>query len=642
MNQRQQQIYEILKNSNKWIKGNELASVFYVTPRTIRSDINKINQEHMEEIISSHSHFGYKINVQQLGNIQISKENEEIPETPLQRAKFLLKELLLSKHSLNLVLLQETLCTSLSTLEKDVRKIRTILDSHPSLTLVKKGDTISLQGEEYNKRKLYKELLSKEVSDNFLNMNKLARLYKSFDFIHISNILEDKIKEFNYSIREVSISIVMVHIGIAIDRILQRKYVKDVELKNNIEDTVEYAIANTFYIQVKRELNMEVPKEEIQLLALLLLGKQSHIYQDDEVLIHNQKISIEDTMVQMLNQIERMFDIKLVSDDELKSGLGTHLQSYANRLEAKENIKNIFLPEIKKQYPLVFEMGIIAARELGKLWKIHVSEDEIGFLSIHLGSAYDRLSKERKIRAVLIYPHEASFSHICETKINTRFSQQLEIVKSFSLFDEQKIEEYDTDLILTTIPIEHNLSIPTLQISLFLTMEDESLIFQLLNDITNKASYLTSISRLEEIIKPEFFFTDLEASTPEEVIKIISKKATLKGIVPIGFYEDVMKRESMSSTSFIHGFATPHAMNLSAFESMISVVFLKKPIPWGDYQVQLIFYLAIKEGEQNILRFFFDWFSKIMDNQKIMHQLMNIKDYDTFMEKVIHMEGKYE
>ena len=639
MNQRQQQIFDLLKNSNKWTKSNELATLFHVTARTIRSDINKINQDVLDDIILSHSHFGYRFDVKKLANLQQTSEIEEIPETPLQRTKFILKELLLSKQSINLVLLQETLYTSLATLDKDVRKIRTMLQAYPSLSLERKGDTIILFGEEVEKRKLYKDLLTKEVSDNFLNMNKLAKLYKSFDFIHISDILQNKLSKYDYTIRETSLSIMMVHIGIAIDRILQRRYVQEVKVKNDLENTIEYIIANEFYVQVKKELHIEVPSEEIQLLALLLLGKKNQIYQNEQIIINGKEISIKETLNKLLYEVDQRFDIELTNDDELRAGLSTHLQSYANRLATNERVINIFLPEVKKQYPLVFEMGVVAARVIEKEWNIQTFEDEIGFLSIHLGSSYESLSKNKKIRGVLIYPHDASFSHICETKIETRFSQQLEIVKSFSLFDESKIIQCNPDLLLTTTPIEHSLPIPMLQISLFLTMEDESKLFQLLNDITKKSSYLTSASRLEEIIRPDFFYVDLDVSTPQEVIGIISKDATLKGILPVGFYEDVMKREEMSSTSFSYGFATPHAMNLTTFESMISVASLKKPILWGEYQVQLVFFLAISESEQDILRFFFEWFSKVMDNKELMNQLMNTKNYDTFIEKVIHMEG---
>ncbi len=639
MNTRQHQIVSMLKTSDKWIKGSELSSLFQVTPRTIRSDIQRINQLHHTELIQSHSHLGYRVDPIKLSEFATSapETTEAIPETPNQRMNFILKELLLRRKPINLVLLQEPLCASVSTLEKDVRKIRIFLQSNSDLKIIKQGDTIKLSGSEEAKRKLHRELINKEVSNNFLNLNAIAKLYKSFDFIHICDVMQTLMNQNHYMLRPASLHLVMIHVGVALERIMHSHYLS-MDIDKDIDSTLEYKIATNFYQQIAAELGIHVPVMEKRFLALLLLGRQSDQYQSDKVIINQHEYSIISTTRELLKQVDMEMSINLSSDEELCTNLSMHLRSYAHRLMQKQEMQNLFLHELKKQYPWIFELGVAAANYLEKLWDIKVSEDEIGFLSLHLGNAYERLNTNPRVRAVIIYPHESSFAHVCEQKIHSQFKEKLEIVASLSHFEEKQINELHPDLILTTIPVDHQLHIPTVQISLFITLEDESKIFQSIQKILLKSSYSHSIKRLQKIIREDFFFTDVEVDSPEQLIEIICRKATKEAIVPIGFHEDVIKREMISSTSFVQGFATPHAMNLNAIESMISVSVLKKPIKWGEYQVKLVFLLTLREDDHDILRFFFEWFASIMDKKDIMNELMNVTNYESFMQKVVNLE----
>ena len=137
--------------------------------------------------------------------------------------------------------------------------------------------------------------------------------------------------------------------------------------------------------------------------------------------------------------------------------------------------------EIKKKYPLVFEMGVRAGNFLSEQTNLEINENEIGFFALHLGSAYDRSSASGKYKVLMIYPDDQALSKLCAQKVETRFSERMEIIDHMSFFEEAQVEALQPDMILTTLPLMHSLGIPTIQISLFVNFEDESRIFHALN-----------------------------------------------------------------------------------------------------------------------------------------------------------------
>src|SRR5699024_10728226 len=54
------------------------------------------------------------------------------------------------------------------------------------------------------------------------------------------------------------------------------------------------------------------------------------------------------------------------------------------------NIRNPMLADIKKNYPLAFEAGIIASLAIEKHTGTKIDENEVGYLALHIGAAIER------------------------------------------------------------------------------------------------------------------------------------------------------------------------------------------------------------------------------------------------------------
>lgn len=633
LNKRQEKIIMMMQENDIWITGKELSRLLNVSDRTIRSDIDAINRNFEETLIESNLRYGYRLNQEVFVNLGIELE-DSVPQTPQERCIYIIHELLFERSELNLMSLQDKVFVSGYSIDNDLKRIKTMIEPYENLKLVRSKNYIHLEGSEESKRKLYKELLAEETQGNFLNMNKLASLYKDFDLLLIKDILEDTFTKYNFHVREMAFPMLMIHVGIAIERIIRHNYIQTDRKNDEITKSVEYRIARDFFASVAKRIRIEIVEDEIVLLTLLLMGKKGTNYTPDLVYLSSKEYSVDQLIDEMLDQIELDFGIDFRKDTDLRVGLQMHIQSLMERQMKHVEVSNVYLQEIKRKYPLVFEIGIRVGSFLEEKLNFTISENEIGFISLHLGSAFERANLNNKSRVVMIYPHDQALSNMCVRKVEARFGERLMIVECLNFFEEETVLRTKPDLILTTLPLKHNLDVLTVQISLFLNFEDESRIFQALNLLDKKRFQQEFQSQIASLIDPNFFYVDLDLDTPEEVIQYMCDQLYSAGYIGDGFKESVLQREAMSATSFTYSFAVPHTFNVPSVKSNLSIAILKKPIPWGAFDVKLVILLAINEADRPMMKMFFDWLSNAVSDVNKFAVLLRSTDYDDFITKI--------
>ena len=72
-----------------------------------------------------------------------------------------------------------------------------------------------------------------------------------------------------------------------------------------------------------------------------------------------------------------------------------------------------------------------------------ISDVESCYIALHLGAASERMNSVRKYRAVMILPHNQSFSDMCVKKISDMFRERMEVVKAFGYFEEDEVSALD-------------------------------------------------------------------------------------------------------------------------------------------------------------------------------------------------------
>lgn len=635
-NKRQERILAILAERKDYMTSRQLAELLQVSDRTIRSDVDAINRRMEVPPIESNVRQGYRlVPGAALSSLPKEEQREDIPQTPGARCIYIIQKLLFESRELNLTVLQSQIYVSGYSIDNDLKRIRKMIEPYTNLKLVRSKECISLQGDEASKRRFYRDLLVAEVQENFLNLNMLAHMYRNFDLIEVKDIFVGVLEEYDYSIHESLFPMLIIHAGTSIERMICANYASLEERKQGLEDTIEYQISQTFFERIARRLHLQVKESEIGMFALVIMGRRASNYTSDFVNFHGKWLNTKKLVEQALEQIYNLFGVDFREDDDLVAGLKMHLHGLIERVKNQVYIEDVFLEEIKRKYPLVFEMGIYVLELLEGQLGVKISDMESGFIALHLGAASERMNAVRKYRAVMILPHNQSFSDLCVKKISDMFRERMEVVEVLRYFEEEAVVALDADLLLCTFPIDHRLDVTTVVINLFVDSETESRILQALNQLDQKSFQLEFSSHIGHLIRKEHYYQNLDLKTPGEIIHHLCKDLVEEGIVEPEFEGIVMRREEMSPTSFINAFAIPHAFGAFARNATIAVAQLKNPVKWGSFEVRLVMLFAINEGDQRMIKIFFDWVSNIVNRPQELANLSISCSYEEFIEKIL-------
>lgn len=630
LTKRQNMIMTIMNNQKDWIVGKDLAKLLNVSDRTIRNDIAAINEFYADTMIESNIRKGYRIQGEKVKRF-IEETKKEIPETGEERRWLILKTLV-EHNQVNIYQLADQMCISEFSLENDMNKIRKLLDNYQGLKVIRQSNMLQLSGGEREKRHLYEELISYKISGNLWNLNKVAENFMRFDLLKVKELLKDIFEEFHYQMNEVRIPTLLIHVGVILERNFACHFLKEDEEQQGKYGREEYEISRHFFEKIGARLSLQVREAEICDFAIYLEHGKRKGYCEEEQL---QGLA-SDLVQHIIVEIREHFDIDFSEDCEFRLGLEVHTVSLLKRHYANVEIDHTCLEEVKRKYPLIFEMGVWVCKIMEEHLNIIISENEISFIALHLGSAYERANLRRKYRCLLICPHNQTVKDLCIQKIVNRFQDRMEIVGCMSYFEESLIREKNLDLILTTQPVAHALDIETTEISMFFAHTDEAAVFQTLNRL-DQIRYRNNFQFfILNLIREEFFTANMAVEEPEKIISDMCDKMYARGYVKENFKEGVLKRERLSPTSFFHGFAIPHNMShQETIHSAISTAILKQPVQWGSYEVRFVLLLAITEENRNFLKIFFDWLDDIVSNPEKFARLLEVQDYQSFVNTLL-------
>ncbi|EGG87886.1 hypothetical protein HMPREF0987_02696 [Lachnospiraceae bacterium 9_1_43BFAA] len=630
LTKRQNMIMTIMNNQKDWIVGKDLAKLLNVSDRTIRNDIAAINEFYADTMIESNIRKGYRIQGEKVKRFT-EETKKEIPETGEERRWLILKTLV-EHNQVNIYQLADQMCISEFSLENDMNKIRKLLDNYQGLKVIRQSNMLQLSGGEREKRHLYEELISYKISGNLWNLNKVAENFMRFDLLKVKELLKDIFEEFHYQMNEVRIPTLLIHVGVILERNFACHFLKEDEEQQGKYGREEYEISRHFFEKIGARLSLQVREAEICDFAIYLEHGKRKGYCEEEQL---QGLA-SDLVQHIIVEIREHFDIDFSEDCEFRLGLEVHTVSLLKRHYANVEIDHTCLEEVKRKYPLIFEMGVWVCKIMEEHLNIIISENEISFIALHLGSAYERANLRRKYRCLLICPHNQTVKDLCIQKIVNRFQDRMEIVGCMSYFEESLIREKNLDLILTTQPVAHALDIETTEISMFFAHTDEAAVFQTLNRL-DQIRYRNNFQFfILNLIREEFFTANMAVEEPEKIISDMCDKLYARGYIKENFKEGVLKRERLSPTSFFHGFAIPHNMShQETIHSAISTAILKQPVQWGSYEVRFVLLLAITEENRNFLKIFFDWLDDIVSNPEKFARLLEVQDYQSFVNTLL-------
>lgn len=335
--------------------------------------------------------------------------------------------------------------------------------------------------------------------------------------------------------------------------------------------------------------------EETQYLTYLIVGSGLNFFMKQE----NIPVAFRKNVRKLIHQVSEDLQIDVRQDGPLEENLLVHLYQLILRMEAQISIMNPLIDEIKKNYPSLYGVVWLGLADFCKSYQIDLSDDEVGFITIHFQAAIERLKKMNKI--LFVCPNGVGTSSFVSAKIR-RILPNIDSIETTSLSQLRAMDLSDVDFIISTIPVPIKEK-PVIQITPMVTAEDMKKIMNKYIDLVIERETLDgetrelSMEERKQVIR-HTLFTDF--STKEEALKtLIDQQKFSSDIQKRQFIASVFEREAVQSTYLDNGFAIPHGNPKFVEKTSVSIAILDKPILWGKQNVDIIVLLMVKEEDRN-------------------------------------------
>lgn len=631
------EIFDYVRQDNI-ISVNRLASLLHVTDRTIRSDIQIINEilEKNGSKIKLKRKTGYyiEINDQEKYNaflyaIKQNKMNNLELDTSQDRIKYLLNILLYSNNYISLDDLADKIYVSKNTLQNYIKTLKNIFLKYNLEYISKTNVGIKVIGNENDKRKC---LVENVLSFNFQNYvtgftKDEYTLFEGIDLDLLKQIIANKLTVAQIKTNDFNFKNLIIHFALMISRIQFDCYINT---NNAIKIDDNYAnFINDIAKEIEEAFDITISEGEKKYIYFHLVANTRL----NDLVSNDNKIKA--LVEELLNNIYYDYNFDLRNDEILSHDLFLHFKSILNTKSLALNKRNPLLNTIKANFPLAFDITLTCITKIFNKPPYILTEDEIGYVSLHVGAAIERCfsgSLQRK-SVILVCGSGQATTRMLEARLNVFFKDKIMIVHRASyneFINYTKRELLNIDFVISTIPLKSNY-VPTITV-------DFSLNNQNIEDISK---FLTSIS-LDKMKKSNKFF---DKNLFLHLDKIESKETLLKqmchlmeeqNIVDNDYFDYVMERENLAKTNMNEIFALPHPMRLCAKDTKVAVAIIDEPLTWYKQDtVQIIFLLAIKQGDQQDIEHLYDIFIEIVNNPKLQQNIIHCHDFDSFINNLL-------
>lgn len=480
------------------LKMEDLSKLMDVSNRTISREISAINnylKKYQASIVESNMYFKISGDTNTLKNIEDSLG--AIPFqwllTQEQRQVLMTIQLLLSDEPIKSAYFSYQFNVVEGTISLYLDKIEEWLKMRNLSLIRKRGYGLKIEGSELDKRKAIVEL-----SYNYRPIDEvLSFLYNSEKDKYISaffklvfgnklillakNILDKINAEVLKSKDDIGYFGMFLHLLLAIYRTKMDKPIKlNEDFVNDILSSNEFAFIKRID-SILKENDINLPDDELAYLAVHLNAKK-YIYKQNG--FKELGITLEDLSKELVQEVSRILNIKIKSDDQLILGLTQHFEPLLYRLSMGLQPRNPLIDDIKGYYGDLFKAVNTACKLIFSKYNIKIPKEEIGYITMHIGAAIERQQTlKKKIKVLVICPNGIGTARILSSKLKSAFPE-INIIDIGSIRDYKNNEEYD--LIISTIDISEMHNDNVIAVSPFLPNNDIEKIREFIDDFKVK------------------------------------------------------------------------------------------------------------------------------------------------------------
>ena len=638
MNKRSREILSQLITKteyNQTISIQELADTFKVSSRTIRYDIDQIN-DYLKENHLQPLNLGKQgvINTQ----ADITKARESLSEEGFYSFKLSREErvcfsavmMICSDDYITLSEIADQLFVSRSTIIQDLEHIKSFFRERHLYVLSHSNKGLLLEGREIDKRNLLIDMIQSENSifkaePIFQHLTQCLSKNLKIDLEDIS-MIEKIINEaehiYGRFLTDQSFVQLRNYFQLSLYRLRKAHYVEYGDDKNS-----KWDMAKGMIDQIQQFIVKEIPDTEIYYVASVL-NRMKYIKKTTS---NKEIVKMQVITRNFIEKISKDIHRNLQGDYIFYENLINHLESTFSTLGDRFAINSV-VDEILQRYPEVkqaTERNVYVFEEyVGR----KLSEEEIAYIVVHICAAIERNKNETvRYSVVLVCNGGIGTSQLLLARLEKFF--HLDVIDIIPAHDIENMNMDDVDAVISTISLEGK-GIEYIQVDPLLTDEDCIRVGEKLSKIHPKVSEketiseenqdsLKSLETIKDILEEdeeeiaigkiksviESFFQKKEETTlsdllPAQAIQIGVECSDWKGAIEASAkyllkngainenYIKAMIKNVMENGPYIvvaPGFALPHeALNAGASKVGMSLIRLKTPVPFGKKEMDPI------------------------------------------------------
>ena len=626
--QRLAQLFTLLQNET--LPQEELAQRLSVSTRTVRADITALNAlllHYGAQFILTRGS-GYQLVIHDPTRYQTLEESapkaQHIPRTAADRSHFLLVRFLTSAFSIKLEDLADAWFVSRATLQGDMVDVRERFQRYQLTLETRPRHGMKLFGSEVSIRACLTDLLWELSQQGPLNPLIGEEAFDASVPALLAGVLQETLTRHHVRLTDAGERFVCLYGAVAVRRVSEGYPLADFsaeDVAQNVRDAAR-ELAST----LQQLAGKPLAAAEEEWLCVHLAARQVQDVDpgtisadDDEALVNY-----------ILRYINQQYNYNLLDDAQLHADLLTHIKTMITRVRYQIMIPNPLLDNIKQHYPMAWDMTLAAVSSWGKYTPYAISENEIGFLVLHIGVGLERhynIGYQRQPQVLLVCDTSNAMVRMIEAILQRKYPQ-LEIAATLSQREYEQREEIAEDFVISTVRISEKEK-PVVTIAPFPTD------YQL-----DQIGKLVLVDRTRPWMLNKYFdeahFQVIDTPMDQQALfAALCQQLQQEGFVGAEFHGSVVEREAIVSTMLGDGIALPHALGLLAKKTVVYTVIAPHGIAWGDETAHIIFLLAISKSEYEEAMAIYDIFVTFL-RERAMTRLAATRSFAEF--KAVAME----
>ena len=623
LTRRQAALLQHIAASDYPVTGKSLAISLDCSVRTVQSEVARININ--EKVIQS-TNRGYIAPSRDAVSKLLDAPNEEGASTEWLILKLISK----NDGALGVDDIAEKLYMSSSSVEREIKNVRRIVEAH-SLKLVRKQGSLSIEGNEHDKRSLIGSLVSQEAVNSMSRYGGLSEYFDDMDISRVRTCTLSVIENQGHQIKQGYAQNLITSIAVALYRMRHGLHVPDPACELSDRDA-ERSIASELCSMYARHHDVAPTQGDIDYLATLLIGQVESRKPHDDAPSQEKSLQVLEGVRSIVEDVFGSYQLEIDSEQALRN-FSVHVQALIERREEAQIKDTDALENIKLNCPFIYELSVLIAWRISEMFGVIVSDGEVGFICIHVGMLLLSTLENDKVRILLACDHYQGISQRIREALDRRY-QDVALLAEIDIEGLRSIDS-EADVIITTRKSLCKSSGSVL-ISPFFTADDQVRVERIIDTaVQNRKN-----SRQRALLEP--FFTDglfLSTDEPMERDDLIRKMGTLlqqEGVVDDEFIDLVLKREELSSTCMFDLFAIPHSVEMNAKRTMVCVALCHKGVAWNGPTIKLALMIAVCHDDRRRFLEVFDIIVKACSDRERSDRLSKSTSLQEFLDILVN------